>query len=1321
MEREKVYKLDLYKPSGEYAGILDVYNLNVDLSTEDFSSISFNVPAYIDGDENKRLEEILDLYEVSLEVKGKKYRFTLKNIPASFDESGPRYLYEGLSTEAELDKKIITGWEGAERTIDYYYRILKESGKDIDSQEDPVEVEILLKEDHFLLEEELEDIPNIIEIVEVRKDTNFSKKSPLIHRERTDNAFFKRGAYDLKIEGSKLTFYIAPYSEGDLYVNGENKTGGYLLSESLEIGYQIFLNPPFEIKEDTEGFLLISDAAEKIEPEGFLQTKYITYNIQSSEYQNLGFDVDFNLLDSITIKGYLTGQIHDNIIVEEGRPNGLYSWNHLIDEKCFSFFSPNFRFKIFYEGENKNKIIFSNVEAVEPTITLEFTQGATSLKTGKYYSQIGVTLEELLNAHLVPVGWNYFLDESVKEIRRSDFDLNNISAYRLLEDIRESFDVIFVVDSEYRKISFYKKYEDIEGISVNNIVLKEGHYLKALEKTLSTENLATNIYGIGKDYITTSMFSPTGARWIDYSYYLDEYWESVNEDKERFIKAYLNNTETGFTKIPKSKWMSASLARKISIYQLLRDEIVGVYLGNNNSVLNNILNDQSINSEKANFLRKSFHLVDERQLLLEEYTKKETKYIKQKSQRDSYEVLKKQSKSQIDQGSEDEIHQINYNRYKNLYDQYNKDLAAKKTILDQLEKELFETKDVPDINSWSDEIYYAYLMKENKEQLEDYLFKTLKLSSSEQKELNKFKFDYVLQDDKITSSYDLFEKVKEYSEEYSKPEITLTVDIIDILAAHDIAEEDKEALFLGNFLYVDFPMFNVKDKVQIKQISIDFDSNSISLEISNVESYSKGLLHKMVDGIRILKSKDKNFVSFERDEVKLDKKALEKLEEKDKDGEFVIGSDNSPDKISKFGFETKEVEIDYDKEVLKIKENNGAKIDISNGAMVLQNENFKVITSASEGFKIIKKEENNTFSSVFSTSSEGNIKIRGEIETEGGDIGGWNISPGFLIAKEEEGESFIKLNSRENLFIELSKNEENNAVLGFQDLEIKSTKHPYSTLIKLHNIPGISIKHEGSKQTILTHDILTRTKELEGSWVPSQEYFHIPYLKVDYLVTKSNLKGMGVAAVGEGKIKYFKGTKKEVDYLPVLASSMYGGGGTWVYHSNSPYVGTYDEVKVDYFIQKIGSRGGSKSFRIELNFRTGPVDKIEGSSDLVSHFALLSSIKLDGGSKINLATSKISSFSIIPIRKSGDGSGVDVVYGLPTWNVDGFQWDGYDAFTGQVPVVDEGEEDVGFVSGLVIGFDYVNNHEAKDYFVQVVLYGDIYEGNESELGFETEW
>ena len=90
--------------------------------------------------------------------------------------------------------------------------------------------------------------------------------------------------------------------------------------------------------------------------------------------------------------------------------------------------------------------------------------------------------------------------------KRSDIEINNLNAYQLIETIAKSFDVIFVVDSSNREISFYKKYDDIPNTIQNNLVIDFQTYLKAISKDITTDEVVTNIIASGSDGISTALF-----------------------------------------------------------------------------------------------------------------------------------------------------------------------------------------------------------------------------------------------------------------------------------------------------------------------------------------------------------------------------------------------------------------------------------------------------------------------------------------------------------------------------------------------------------------------------------------------------------------------------------------------------------------------------------------------------------------------------------------------------------------------------------------------------------------------------------------------
>lgn len=116
------YKLELYKPSGEFLGELIVDNLTADLKLNDISAISFEVPSVINGVPNNRIEQILDTYELILYYGdgAAKGRFVIYETPMSFSEYKYNYRYSAYSIESKLEQEQIVSWPGIEKQREYF-------------------------------------------------------------------------------------------------------------------------------------------------------------------------------------------------------------------------------------------------------------------------------------------------------------------------------------------------------------------------------------------------------------------------------------------------------------------------------------------------------------------------------------------------------------------------------------------------------------------------------------------------------------------------------------------------------------------------------------------------------------------------------------------------------------------------------------------------------------------------------------------------------------------------------------------------------------------------------------------------------------------------------------------------------------------------------------------------------------------------------------------------------------------------------------------------------------------------------------------------
>lgn len=930
MER-KIYKLKLYKPSGDFAGYLDVFNLETRISLEDFSSISFNIAAHIDdeGEENKRLLDVLDLYEVELEVSNRKYRFILRTLPAAFDDSGYYYSYEGLSLGSDLNNKIVSGWAGKRNEIEaiYYYiqkddyNIYLTAGNDIALSFDKNET---------LPTNNPEELSEYIEIVEVREYEGITKKTPLVFIEK-ESVFFKRGAYYIEEDqgdNNKWEITIAGFSNNEVSIDGS-----LVIPQEVDIYYKIYLNPPFDtMVENDIGKYLISDAAEKAEEISRTQIS-----------------------------------------------------------------SPN-------------KEQWSVIE--------------------EYYSTIGVTIEDILQDLLIPLGWEFNVDNKIKDKKRSDFVFNNISMYKIIEEIEKSYDTVSYFSPNERKVFFYEDYKDIEGLKqYNNVILGEGAYLRSLSKNLTTEELATRIHGIGKNYIDTGWYSPTGIFWEDYSYYLDGYWRTIENEnvslhdilKEFFEKVSEESSATApnFETV-ESRWMSHSLAEKIAKWQFVRNFITDIYFGEDKT---GFLNANPTHSNYLPEIALTMGIIDRREKASKKLAKLEKVFIEQKAKRDSYKTLmnnlRLKGSSDADENTEEHYNYLSYLEYQESYELYNQGLDDQKQEIEKLEKQLFDKE----FNSNS-ENDFAYLFTKIQDYLSMYLEK-MEFDESNKKELSKFNFDYILQDDSIVELVDLFEKVTEYAAENAKPKVTLEVDIIDLLSEVNVTEEEKENIFTGDFLYVNFPMFNIAEKIQIKAMNINFDTNDVSLEISSVERYSKTLLHKIVKNLKSLGSDYLNRGKYGRSEDEKIGSAAKSAQKTLTDGVntkkvTIRSGDNEEESMITFedgNFTVEEAEVDPIFERLVVIEDKPV--------FRIDPEGLSLSIGQKNGIGYMKDGVFLGFDQVEDTDSEGNLKmfrrgvlslkedkdflswngrnlhLGGNIRARGGTIGGWKITGDRIYTKRE--------------------------------------------------------------------------------------------------------------------------------------------------------------------------------------------------------------------------------------------------------------------------------------------------------------------------------
>jgi hypothetical protein len=108
----KNYKLDLFSPANDYLGELEANNLDIELSYDDYSSISFTMPEKIglNNELNEKIDITKEVYEIELSLgdlvnsssNTQKIRFIITETDTSFSDDISTYRYSGLSKEFKL-------------------------------------------------------------------------------------------------------------------------------------------------------------------------------------------------------------------------------------------------------------------------------------------------------------------------------------------------------------------------------------------------------------------------------------------------------------------------------------------------------------------------------------------------------------------------------------------------------------------------------------------------------------------------------------------------------------------------------------------------------------------------------------------------------------------------------------------------------------------------------------------------------------------------------------------------------------------------------------------------------------------------------------------------------------------------------------------------------------------------------------------------------------------------------------------------------------------------------------------------------------------
>jgi hypothetical protein len=338
-------------------------------------------------------------------------------------------------------------------------------------------------------------------------------------------------------------------------------------------------------------------------------------------------------------------------------------------------------------------------------------------------------------------------------------------------------------------------------------------------------------------------------------------------------------------------------------------------------------------------------------------------------------------------------------------DKYAQELATRKDNYDLLlpeiqakECSIFGTNCVgePDIEDITNATIYEKFLA-----IADLLDKDNFLIPSNYKVFRKF---HTLSDTSYDNDTDLLNAMIEYSREYRFPQIDISINVIDILAAQDVPVSEKIKIKLGEKINIYFPEFNIDQEAQIKEIAINFQDFSMSLVISTVKNYNRPFAERVIKSLNKVIINNNNTLIAAKDDTKETIKGTFAFERQARSPNGIglsiaagvaDESGSSTMSLSKRGIVSTGLQFDPITETFEIKES--TKSNFSPGVIVMtydvnngvSTSNIRTEMSARSGINISRKNSGDTtYTRKFWVDTSGNVNIDGIVTAAAGEIGG---------------------------------------------------------------------------------------------------------------------------------------------------------------------------------------------------------------------------------------------------------------------------------------------------------------------------------------------
>jgi phage minor structural protein len=401
--------------------------------------------------------------------------------------------------------------------------------------------------------------------------------------------------------------------------------------------------------------------------------------------------------------------------------------------------------------------------------------------------------QEQLEFVLEKTNWNVGYVDSEFVMKYRSLEVSKGTVLETIVNIAKTFNALIVWDTKNRRVSFYMPSNIGQD---KGFKIKYGKLLENVEENDNADNIITRLYLYGKEGMSVQSVNPTGAPYIeDYSVYLQPYEEELHPDGT-------------YTVITKSDYMSDELAHAIIKYRdKVRDkeDEFNTLLGQKRTL------QEVLNNEDSNLFQLESHLAT----LLDERDALNTRIAKKSDEIDSADNRYDETMKTI---LEDEMNDLVSQRNTIL-----NEIQIQKGLINSQENEvIYYEQDVAEVD-YEIELLRAELAIHNN------------FTNDEITEWNSFIHDEEWEDSNITDPDDLFDEGHKVFDQMQEQRITLTVSLFNLFSA--ITEQHNwDKVVLGDSFRIEYERLEMNYKAKITEIEHDFETDDISLTISNVEA-----------------------------------------------------------------------------------------------------------------------------------------------------------------------------------------------------------------------------------------------------------------------------------------------------------------------------------------------------------------------------------------------------------------------------------------------------------------------------------------------------